>query len=289
MDSVTLFWTLLSTLFAGVHLFVHKVVAHEKRSSAFNGMLGYGIAGVIAVSIAIVTSSVPERWVVVGVIALLAGVTHGVGNFVRIESLKYIDSVLYFPISKVLGPLIVLIGGVAFFGDSLTALQYLGVLLSISVPLLLVSSVEKHRQNNLYLGSVYLVVATVLTAGSALLTKQALFTGDAFWFVLTIGQVAGASSSIAILLRQHGREIRRTLVVDFREVYLGVLGGVIGFCSIFSLLKALDTGAVSLVYTINAHYILVPIVLSVWWYGEHISLRKVAAVAVSFLAIALLV
>jgi hypothetical protein len=40
---------------------------------------------------------------------------------------------------------------------------------------------------------------------------------------------------------------------------------------------------------IHAHYILVPIILSIWWYGEHINTRKVAAVVLSFLAISLLI
>ena len=52
---------------------------------------------------------------------------------------------------------------------------------------------------------------------------------------------------------------------------------------------ALSTGLVSIVYIIQAHYILIPIVLSVWWYRDHINVRKFIAVVVSFFAITLLV
>lgn len=289
MDGITLAWTLAATLFAGIHLFLQKIVANENRSSAFNGFFMYGISGAMALAVMFSISEIPEEWMVIGFFAIIAGVTHGIGNFIRIESLKYIDSVIYFPINKVLGPLIVLIGGIVFFKDSLTVLQYIGIIASISVPLLLVSSTEKHRQNNLRLGIIFLVVSTLLTAGSTLFTKQALVDTSTVSFVLSIGQIAGTISSLAILLKQHGREFRKTLNLDFREIYLGVIGGILAFFSSYSLLKALSMGLISIVYTIHAHYILVPIVLSIWWYREHINVRKVAAVALSFLAIALLV
>lgn len=289
MDGTTFAWTLAATLFAGIHLFLQKIVANEKRSSAFNGFFMYGISGAMALAVMFSISEIPKDWLMIGVFAVIAGITHGIGNFVRIESLKHIDSVIYFPINKVLGPLVVLIGGIVFFKDSLTVLQYLGIILSISVPLLLVSSTEKHRQSNLRLGLIFLVVSTLLTAGSTIFTKQALLDASAVLYVLSIGQIAGTVSSLVILLKQHGREFHRTLNIDFREIYLGVAGGVLAFFSSYSLLKALSLGLISIVYTIHAHYILVPIVLSIWWYGEHINIRKVAAVALSFLAIALLI
>jgi len=289
MDGITLAWTLAATLFAGIHLFLQKIVANENRSSAFNGFFMYGISGAMALAVMFSISEIPEEWAAIGFFAIIAGVTHGIGNFVRIESLKYIDSVIYFPINKVLGPLIVLVGGIVFFKDSLTVLQYIGIIASICVPLLLVSATEKHLQNNLRLGIIFLVVSTLLTAGSTLFTKQALVDTSTVLFVLSIGQIAGTVSSLIILLKQHGREFRKTLNLDFREIYLGVIGGILAFFSSYSLLKALSLGLISIVYTIHAHYILVPIVLSIWWYREHINVRKVAAVALSFLAIALLV
>lgn len=289
MDQEIFLWTLAATVLAGVHLFVQKIIAQENRNSALNSVFMYGVSGTMAIAATFSIANVPKEWLEIGLIAAIAGLTHGVGNVIRIDALKHIDSVIYFPINKVFGPLIVLIGGILFFGDSLTSLQYMGMILSITVPLLLVSSVEKHRQNNLQLGLVLLGISTFLTAGSTLFTKQALLDTSAVLFVLSIGQIAGTIASLAILFRQHGREFRQAFKVELRETYLGVLGGVLAFFSSYTLLKALSLGLVSIVYTIHAHYILVPIILSIWWYGEHINTQKVAAVALSFLAIALLV
>ena len=219
--------------------------------------------------------------------ALADGAIHGLGNYIRIKSLNYIDSVIYFPINKVLGPLLVVIAGVVWFADSLTFTQCVGIFLCLTVPLLLLSAVEHHRQKNLPLGLVLLVQSTVLTSLSVLFGKQALLLNPDVLFVVGVAQLAGTAVSGSILIRQKGIQ---TMVshIDRRDIILGLVAGGIGFISFFALLKAFSTGLVSLVYVIQAHYILIPIMLSVWWYGEHINMRKAAAVVISCLAILLL-
>ncbi len=288
MDQTTLFWTLVSTVLAGLTLFVQKVVAEERRSSAFNGFLMYGASGVFALVVLLMQRDMPTQWSAIVFFGLMGGAVHGLGNFIRIESLKYIDSVLYFPLNKILGPLLVVIGGVAIFGDSLTALQYTGIALSLTVPLLLVSSVEQHRQKNLVLGLRLLLVSTILTACSMLLSKQGLLYGPAVLLMLCASQLAGTVASAGILVKQHGAGWSMIMHADRRDVTLGLVSAFFGLFSAYSLFKAMSTGLVSLVYVIQAHYILIPIVLSVWWYKDHINLRKLAAVMVSFLAITLL-
>lgn len=286
MDQTTLLWTLAGTFFAGIALFIQKVVAEEGRSSAFNGLFMYGLSGIIAFAL-LPTAEVPIDWRIVAFFGLSAGAIHGLGNFLRIESLKYIDSVLFFPLNKVFGPLLVVIGGIVLFSDSLSPVQYVGVALSLTVPLLLVSSVERSRQKNLTSGMRLLVVSTILSAVSILLTKQGLRNSDVL-FMLCMSQITGTLASVAILFRQHGAGRAMFAHANQRDITLGLLSGVFAFASSYCLFEALDTGLVSLVYVIQAHYILIPIVLSVWWYRDHINTRKFAAVVLSFFAIGLL-
>ena len=288
MDQVTFLWTLASMLFAGLALFMQKVVAEERRSSAFNGFVMYGVSGVIAAVTLLVLRELPPSWIVITVFGLAAGGVHGLGNFIRIESLKYIDSVLYFPLNKILGPLLVGIGGVIVFGDTLTIAQYIGIGLSLTVPLLLVSSVEHQRQTNLILGLKLLLASSILTAGSLLLSKQGLLYGSAVLLMLCTSQIAGTITSASILMRQHGAGRTMFSHAGRRDIHLGLFSAFFNFVSAYCLYEALNSGLVSLVYVIQAHYILIPIILSVWWYKDHINLRKFGAVAVSFLAITML-
>lgn len=285
---MTFYWTITATVLAGIQLFFQKVVAQEKRDSAFNGLMMYGVSAIAIYVLLFVHHEFPSEWRIVALFALVGGALHGIGNFVRIEALKYVDSVIYFPINKMLGPLLVVIAGVLVMGDSLTLQQYIGIGLGLTVPLLLLSSAEHHRQNNLRQGLIFVVISTAFTAASVMFTKQATSYGMVVLFVLTMSQTAGAISSVAILVKQ--KDARRALGahLDKRDIVLGLIAAIIGFFSAYTLIRALSTGLVSLVYVIHAHYILIPILLSVWWYGDHINLRKVAAIVVSFLAITLL-
>ncbi len=288
MDQVTFYWALTATVLGGIQLFFQKVVAEEKRNSAFNGFMMYGVSAVAALLVLFMQSELPKEWLMASLFGLAGGISHASGNFIRIEALKYIDSVIYFPINKMLGPLLVVIGGVLLFGESLKPIQYIGIALSLSVPLLLLSSAEHHRQNNLRQGLLFVVASTVLTAISALLMKEGTAYDSSVLLLLVYAQLAGAVSSAVIFFRQTGSSRLRIASIAKRDLQLGVIAGAIAFFSAYTMLKALSMGLASLVYVIHAHYILIPIILSVWWYNDHINMRKFAAVVVSFLAIALL-
>ncbi|MDO8552967.1 MAG: EamA family transporter [bacterium] len=288
MDQTTFYWTIAATIFGGIQLFFQKVVAQEKRDSAFNGLLMYGFSAITVFIILFLYSDVPSAWLIIGIFALASGALHGIGNYFRIEALKHIDSVIYFPINKVLGPLLVVILGVLLLRDPLTTQQYIGIGTSFLVPLLLISSAEHHRQNNLRQGMIFVVLSTILTATSVIFVKQATSYESAALFIVGISQIAGTVSSAAILVKQRGTRLSQGITFDKRDVYLGFIAAALGTVATYTLIKALTTGLVSLVYVIHAHYILIPIVLSVWWYKDHINLRKILAIVVSFLAIGLL-
>lgn len=288
MDSITLAWTLAATVLAGAQLFVQKIVAQERRDSALSGFFMYAISGLMALVVLISLREMPKDWLIISMFALMGGAVHGFGNFIRIEALKYIDAVIYFPINKMLGPLLVVVAGVALFAEHLTATQYIGIALSLTVPLLLISSVEHHRQHDLRRGLIFVIISTALTSASVLFAKQGLSYGSEVWFILGVSQLAGSMSSATIFFKQRGLHSLHLSSIKGRDLLLGVVLGVLGLFSYFTLLMAMKTGLISLVYVIQAHYILIPIVLSVWWYREHINTRKVVAIVVSLLAISVL-
>ena len=278
-------WTLAATFFSGLQVFFQKVVAQEKRGAALNGAFMYGLSGVAAF-LALFYYDVPNAWVWVSLYAIAGGVVHAIGNYVRIEGLKHIDSVIFFPLNKVLGPLVVLVGSVFILDEHLTQLQLVGVIVSMCVPLLLISTSERHRQQNLALGLVFLVVSTVLTSISQILTKLGVGLDPAVFFMMGVSQLAGFVSSGVM----HTRSTETiSALKDRRDWELGLIAGLLAFVSFYALLKAMSLGQLSIVYTIHAHYILIPIILSVWWYGEHINARKLLAVCISFVAIGLLI
>lgn len=280
-------WALVATVMAGIQVFSQKVVAHERRDSAFNGVLGFGISALISGVAFVTVFEFPAQLTTVVLISAFSGILMCASAYYRIESLKHLDSVIYFPINKVLGPLAVVFIGIFFLQERLSAMQILGVLLSVSVPLLLISSSEEHRQRNLRLGLIFLVVSTVLAAITAPMQKVVTNHTSELFLPVFIWQTTAAIGSIFLYQLLQRQSLKRH-VFDRRDLQLGFINGVLQFFSSFAFIKAISLGLVSIFYVIHAHYILIPIILSVLLYGDHVNMRKFAAIVVSLFAITLL-
>ena len=222
----------------------------------------------------------------IAIFSALTGVLYSTVNISRIISLKYIDSSIYFPIYKAVGPTIVVAAGVFFFKDVLQILDWVGIVMGITVPLLLISSSERHRQTNLFKGMSYLMVGVLMAAFTAFISKYVATTGaDIFLFIL-IQSVAGIFW--LLITGEYYKKIKGENVIDVSIIDMLKLGlpiGVINAIAAFCVLKAYETGPISIVYTINSFYILVPIILSIIIYKEHINLRKGVAIFLSLAAI----
>jgi uncharacterized membrane protein len=289
MDSTAFFWTLLATFFAGLHIFAGKVVAHKRLNSALNSVISYLMAiPVFGCVLYFSGQGLPMYWMEVMLLGICAGLAYGLSAYARIEALKYIDSVIFFPLSKIIGPFLAVCGGVFFFSETLTTMNVIGVALSLCVPLLLLQKGEHVRQGNLKQGLILMLLATVTATMTVLVAKGALTISNGIFFYMLVVNIAGLVASATLL--KNGERKEGKLYVHTRDDYFfGVVSGILGIASYVSLMTALSYGKVSLVYTIQAHYIVIPIVLSVWFYKEHMDARKFAAVLLSLVAIGLLV
>lgn len=285
MDTPTFLWTIAATILAGIQMFTAKMIAHGGRSSAYNGIYTYGVSGLMALVCLILFGAYPTEWMLVFVLAIISGAMHAFGQIIRIDALRYIDATIYFPLNKIIGPLLVVGGGVYFFHDTLSRWNMIGIALSLCVPILLISSSENARQIDLKKGLIFLLISTGLASSSMLITKAGADRDAAVLFLMCISQLGGSAFSIYM----YRRELRQKVYVpDSHDMWVGLSSGILAFVSFYALLKAYSLGAISLIYTIHAHYILIPIFLAVWFYKEHMDMRKFAAVVLSVIAIGLL-
>jgi drug/metabolite transporter (DMT)-like permease len=131
------------------------------------------------------------------------------------------------------------------------------------------------------------IVSTALTGASILFIKHGLTFENSFWLFMFIAQMCGTLTSAFLYTKKHSFLPSRMHITK-HDIAVGLMVGSVGFISCYTLMAALQYSYVSLVYTIHAHYILIPIFLSVWWYGEHMNLRKFAAVVLSCVTLMLL-
>lgn len=277
-------YALASVLFAGLFSFLLKVGAERAHgSAALNTVIS--LTSLACSLVGMLWVHEPLTWSLF-LLAFVNGFMYIFGSVARSDALAHIHATVFFPLYKVTGPILVLVLGVVFLGERLSALQAIGFVLAVSVPILLIDRLEHSRQKDLARGIRYLLVSTAMIGGGTVLAKIAMSEGgDVFTFSAIAYFVTILGTGI-MHVRGNGEGKSET---PWRDVFLiGIIAGVCQFLGFIMLLFAYQAGPMSIAYAINSTYILIPIVLSIWFYGEHWSARKLAAIALSCLAVILL-
>ena len=285
------FFAIASAVTVGIHMFIQKVAAERGYSSALLNTWSTGVSTILAIC-TVLFAGVGGDWKLGVCVGVLGGVMHMVGSIVRMDALRHIDTAIFFPLYKTVGPLVALSISILFFGDIFTGREWIGIIFGITVPLFLLHKSEKQRQNNLQLGLILMGVSAIATALAVAIAKYGADAFDSVFLLVAVSHACGTVFGFIFHHRQvqknkrngnAGRPVDRSQMAVF-----GVLCGVTQFLSFASLLLALSGGSLAVVYTINSFYILIPIVLSIIIYKEHWNARKVMAIGLSLLAVAFL-
>lgn len=285
-------YALLSAVFAGLHTFAVKVAA-EKH---FDSYLINALAAFLSFLGSLVFFTLTESWAGIPMTLYWLGGASGAVfitlSILRSEALRFIDAALFFPLYKVIGPAIAAFIGILILSEHVSQKELVGIALSCAVPLLLISRHEHHRQKNLSLGLILTVLGATAAAISAALNAYAIDIDPSFTFpLLIVAHGCAFGFGLALFLRSHPfRGMHSAVLVHLTKPFLLTTAAfsLMQFGGFYFMLRAFDGGDMSIVYSINAHYIVIPVILSVWFYGEHWNLRKAGALFLSVLALALL-
>jgi drug/metabolite transporter (DMT)-like permease len=285
------FWAAIAGMvFAGVSNFGFKIAAkngYDAQTFTFYG----GLTSVVFAGIGLILLR-PEGVETLLLIALtiLAGVIASQGGALKVIALRYIDTTIFFPLFKLLSPLLAVIFGIFFFLEQFTLKEWLGIFVSLSVPLLLISKIEQQRQQNLFAGLVLVVLVAATSSIAAALNKYVIDAGMDVWVVLwyaSWGIFIG--TLMAIALRFKAIPAKHILKhTEKRLVQAAVFRSLLICLSLLCILYAYGHGgALGIVQTIHSLYIVIPIILAVLIYQEHVDWKKVFAVVLSFIALIL--
>ncbi len=283
-------FSLISAVTAGLLAFTQKISAVRRyNSSLFNGYSA-GIASVFGFIVAGIYEGFGElTWLLI-LIALLSGITSLLSTNFRVDSLKHIDTTISLPIHKFISPLFVLIFGIVLFNEHLTILEWIGIIVGMFVPLLLINKAENNRQNNLHTGLILVTVSALLSAVAVVINKYGteLFTSVVLFVAITQAFMA-LSGAFLYKNRRPNKIDNHTHIFDYKLLKLAFFGGIVQFLCFVSIMLALTHGgALAVVYTIQSLYIVIPIVLSIIFFKEHWDMKKVIVIGLSLIAIALM-
>lgn len=288
------FWAALGGMFlSGFSNFIFKLVARNNFNSEIFSLYG-GISSVVfLVPITLIFGSFYLETNLSAVTMLLASIVAAFIGVWKVYALRYIDTTIYFPLFKLLGPFLAIVIGVFFFAETFSTTEWVGLALGLLVPLMLITRSEHLRQNNLMLGLFLTAITATLSAAVAAVHKWAIDLSPNELALLFYGSVGIIVGSLLALF------IKKGIVTGIRYIYevedfgqlafWAVARSIVVSASVWCILFAYSSGGpLGIVITIHSMYILIPIVLAIIFYNEHWNLQKAAAIVLSVASLALL-
>lgn len=279
-------------ILAGISNFFFKIAASRGYSAEVFTLHG-GLASTILTGFVVLLSHQSLlQFNLFTAVMLTAGMIASLGGIMKVYALRHIDSTIYFPLFKLLAPALAIIFGIVWFAETFTSIEWAGLLLGLTVPLLLITKAENGRQINLKAGLILVLLTGLTSATAAALNKFVIDAGVGVLvglFYSSLGVFVG--TVITIIFKKGFRSTLRHIKTDSdaKLVFYGSLRAIfisLGFGLI--LYAYAHGGTLAVVQTISSMYILIPVVLSIIFYSEHWNLQKAAAIILSVASLALL-
>lgn len=287
------FWAaVIAAVLSGLGNYLFKIAAKRDYSSEMFSLYGGLVSVIITVPAAAIVSGTSNiAWLALGV-AFFAGTVAATAGIIKVYALRHIDTTIFFPLYKLISPLLAIVFGLVFFGERFSAVEWFGLGLGLFVPLLLITNSERSRQSNIVAGLTLVFIGAVVSALSAAMHKYAIDVWNNAWWLLAAVSAGILLGSIISMWWKNGvyafvSSVKAgTTLAAFR---LSFTRSIIMCIAVWMSLYALGNGGtLAVVHTIISMYILIPIILAIIFYNEHWNWQKATAIALSVASLVLL-
>jgi len=283
-------WAIVSVFTGGLFHFLWKITAERNYDSNRVNFLSYIFCSFFMLWIVLYQWDFSLR----GNLALLILVAfwniafYSTSFLTRVYAMKHIDTVIFYPLYKTFWPILVTLISVFLFNESLSSREILWILVWICVPLLLITKRENQIQKGLYIWLTMVVVTSILTSISSVMAKlvqEIPLDITLFLFFNYIIWVPFSFLLSKIKKKTHKRN------VEYNVTWIYIFSAFMWFVNIiafYTFIKAIEWN-LAIAFTINSFAILIPIILSIIFYGEHFNLKKWIVIALSIVSILLFI
>jgi len=284
-------FAVISAVGGGLYIFTTKVAAERDYDIMLLSTSAIAVSAIVLLIPTVIIGDYGGITRFVLFIVVINGVTYAIVNVMRHYAMQCIDTAVYYPIYKTLTPALAIAAGYIFLSERFTVSEWFGLCFSLMVPLLLITHAEKLRQKNLIRGIQLLCGAALLAVASSFALKSGTDATDNIWLFATLTDFGIVAAGLLwLIFRSKKKPIKERLTAfsDPSFIWLAIWMGIMSSISIGGLLFAFKYGTLSIVYTVQSLYILIPIILSIIFYNEHWNARKVIAIVLSIAALGLL-
>ena len=274
---------LVASILFGIQNFCYKVAAEKNCSS---DLVTYYLTvwSVIATwaALPLLVNQIEFTPILI-TLAVLDAAFYYITTTTRIESLKFLPAAVAFPLLR-MSTVLIFIFSVFHFGDSVNLYHYLGLGLAVLVVVLLSSS-KAHiglSKKNVRRGLVLVAIAIVTSAITNVVSKYAAIMASIPVYM------ALANTFILLVSWPRFRHVRKKIDHVGKELWIGCVTGLVNLLAWYLYLYSLSTGPLSIIAVISSLQLVVPILLSVVVYREHLGGRRLLAVFLAIITIVLL-
>lgn len=285
-------YALASAVFTGIQSFILKIIA--ERGYSTNLINSYALMVASALGLATVTLffGFGGSYLVGVGIAAATGIIYMASTIARTRALRHLNDAFAFSAYKSGTVLLAALAGVLFLGESLTPHQMFGIALALMVPFFMKIATKDDEIGVFRRGIILLIVAVVAGAGSATINKLGASLFETALMFGVFNYLFGMATGFSLQAFEHRLSPDRWFL-DRRHraretVSITIILGVFIFLAFSSLMLGFRSGPLSVVYTINSMYFIIPIILSTLLSRKKRSWLDWAVVLTSLIAVVLL-
>lgn len=287
-----LVYALASAIFTGMQSFILKIIAERGYSTNLVNSYALVVAATCGVATVALFSDFKGNYLIGVAIAALTGVIYMASTIARTRSLRHLNDAFAFSMYKSGTVFLVTLAGLLLLGESPTLLQSAGIGLALVVPFFVETPRENDEIGVFRKGIVLLAIAIVAGAASATINKYGAPLFDSALMFGVFNYLFGMVTGFSLQIFEHRLVPDRWFIDRRHKTYETVvvtcaLGFTI-FLAFSSLMMAFRTGPLSVVYTINSMYFVVPIILSTFVLRKKRTWKDAALVCFSLVAVVLL-
>lgn len=278
-------FALMSLVCQGIYNFLYKVSAEKKCNTAWTTLSFMVTVAIISTILFFVLHEQIINVSFLLIIALLNAVTFLATTILRMEALKNIPTNVVYPLLQ-MSTVLVVVFSVVYFGDKLSFYQIIGILLAV-ITLFIVTrqdNAAKSEHKNFKLGVVLTVIALFASAATVVLQKFAVANVGKLSYMM-ISYYYNVLFSFCFLGRM---QTSKENTNHRNAVLIGIAIGVFNFFAFYLALGAYTTGMMSVAASIMSMFFVLTVVLSIIFYKEKLTLRRLVGILLAIVAVVLL-
>ncbi len=280
-------WAIASALTGWIYNFAYKIISEEWYNTHLAVLYSYTASTILAGLYCLYTGSFYISYEILLITFIFAFIHTSffyISIVARVEAMKNIDTVIFYPLYKTFWPIFVTCISLFFFWEYLSSRDFLWIVLGICVPLLLITKTENKIQRNLLLWVILVIITSVVASASSTATKMVyikegspelfLFLCPLLWMIFSY-----------LVYHLHSKKTGKVYKTKWLPKF-ALMVWVIHIFAFYTFIRAFEWNT-AIAFTINSFSILVPITLSIIFYGEHFSMKKWCVIALSIVSILL--